>query len=101
MMRRTLGNVVGTRNWTRIRTWETTALRGGLVGEEGEKRVSTEICGSVEQEPGIAAAGTRGAGGTAVGETQSRESRRRDLPAEISVPDLIAATACLSVRLRT
>lgn len=73
-----------------------------LVDEEEEKRESMEICDNVEQEPDIAAAAAemRGASGTVAGGMQSRESRRRDLPGAISVPDLIVVTACLSVRLR-
>lgn len=99
MMRRTLGSVVKMRNWARTLTWEITALRE-LVGGEGEKRGSMEICGNAEQEPDIAAAETRGASGTVAGAMQSRGSRRRGFPGAISVPDLIAVTACLSVRLR-
>lgn len=101
MMWRTWDSVVEMRNWARTRTWETTALMV-LAGEEGEKRESMETCGNVEQEPGIvAAAETRGGSGTVVGETQSRESRRKGLPEAISVPDLISVMACLSARLRT
>lgn len=99
-IRRTWDSVAETRNWARTRTWETTALRE-LAGEEGEKHESMGICGNAEQEPGIvAAAETRGGSDIAAGGMQSRESRRRDLPEAISVPDLIAVTACLSVRLR-
>lgn len=101
MMRRTLGSVVKMRNWVRTLTWEIAALRE-LVGGEGEKRGSMEICGNAEQEPDTAAAAaeTKGASGTVAGAMQSRESRRRDFPGAISVPDLIAVTACLFVRLR-
>lgn len=92
MVLRTLGSVkMG--NWAHTRTSETEASRV-LVGEEEEKRGNMVICDSAGQEPDIAVVETRCANDTAAENLQSMENRRMGSPGVISVPGLIAVTAC-------